>query len=122
MLGQPFVNPVNFVFGALLGLVYYAKHSHHDFVIFAVLFAELVKDGDDDRPDCCDYSGDDQCPPCIHVRKVARTHGKRSAHYSEWLSSWPSIPSPPAEHHHLRCNGYATAQSPAHAKTRTCAH
>ena len=66
MLGQPFVNPVNFVFGALLGLVYYAKHSHHDFVIFAVLFAELVEDGDDDRPYCCDYSGDDQCPPAVH--------------------------------------------------------
>ena len=44
MFGQPFVNPVNFVFGPLLGLVYYAKHPHHYFVIPTVFFTEPVDD------------------------------------------------------------------------------
>jgi len=81
VFGQPFVNPVNFVFGPLLGLVYYAQHPHHYFVIPIVFFAELVEDADNDRPDSSDYCGDDQCPPCIHVRKAVRTHGKRLVHY-----------------------------------------
>lgn len=66
VLGQPFVNSVNFDFCSLKGFVHDLQHAKHNLMVFGVLFLELLEDCDDDATNRRDDGGDDQRPVRVH--------------------------------------------------------
>ena len=59
MVGEAFVNPLDFIFDPVLGSVYEFEHPDDYLMVYGVLFAELLENCDKDATyrcnDGCDY-------------------------------------------------------------------